>query len=309
MAESVSIIIPVFNEAENLWELYRELERIKSSTRRKVELIFVDDGSTDGSPKDLKELEKSDKDVKVVRHPRNMGQTAAIASGLKASRGEIIVTIDSDLQNDPMDIPKLVAAITEGGADVASGWRKERKDPYFSKVLPSRIANAIISFVTGISLHDYGCTLKAYRRKFIDNISIHGEMHRFLPAYCAWQGAKVVELEVNHRPRVHGVSKYGLGRTFKVILDLIVLKFVLSYFTKPMYLFGGVGLASFVAGCAVGLFVIYRRIFENGQWISPLFFVGMLFLAVSVLSVLMGLLAEILVRLYFETKRDVTHSR
>lgn len=295
----ISVIIPVFNEEKNIPQLYSELCAAGLGDR---EVIFVDDGSTDGSLAALKEIAKKDKTVSVVALNKNYGQTIALAAGIKHSTGSVIVTMDADLQNDPADIPKLTALIGDEH-DVVSGWRKDRKDPLFSKKIPSRIANSLISLITGVRLHDFGCTLKAYKREYVDHLSIHGEMHRFLPAYCAWQGAKVTELAVNHRPRIHGVSKYGINRTFKVVLDLMVVKFVLSYLSKPIYVFGGIGLLSFIAGTGVNSFVVVRRIYEQGEWLSPLFFVGILLWSVSVICFLLGILAEIVVRLYYETRQ------
>src|SRR3989339_74714 len=298
----ISVIVPVFNEEDSLKELYAQLVAVRESAKLNMEIIFVDDSSTDGSKNILKELAGSDKSCKLVSFNKNYGQTAAIAAGIRASRGSIIVTMDSDLQNDPADIPILIAGLNNG-VDVVSGWRRERKDPFISRLLPSMAANAILSFMTGIKLHDFGCTLKAYKREYIENISIHGEMHRFLPAYCAWQGAKITEVVVNHRPRKYGSSKYGFGsRTFKVTLDLLVLKFLLSYITKPIYVFGGVALISFLAGGAVGLWALYRNLYLNVPWMNPLFFVWMLFWALSVVCFLLGLLAEVIVRFYLEVR-------
>jgi glycosyltransferase involved in cell wall biosynthesis len=295
----ISVIIPVYNEEKNIPQLYEEL--VKAGLREK-EIIFVDDGSTDGSRAVIRELANKDKSVALISLNKNYGQTLALAAGIKLSTGPVIVTMDADLQNDPADIPRLTALIGDE-YDVVSGWRKERKDPALSKIIPSRIANFLISLITGVRLHDFGCTLKAYKREYVDHLSIHGEMHRFLPAYCSWQGAKITELAVNHRPRVHGESKYGINRTFKVILDLMVVKFVLSYLSKPIYVFGGIALLAFLAGTVVNIFVAARRVFEQGEWLSPLFFVGILLWSVSVICFLMGILAEIIVRLYYETRQ------
>jgi glycosyltransferase involved in cell wall biosynthesis len=300
---SVSLIIPVFNERESLRQLYAQIKQLDDDSLRDMEIVFVDDGSSDGSLEILKEIAAGDGRARLLALTRNFGQTIALSAGIKNSTGNLIVTMDADLQNDPKDIPKLLKKLQEGW-DVVSGWRKERKEPYFSRVLPSSIANLMISFLTGVRLRDYGCTLKAYRREFLERLSIHGEMHRFLPAYCAWQGAKVSEAEVRDYPRLHGKSNYGLSRVFKVILDLIVLKFVFSYFSKPIYVFGGIAIISFIAGTAINLFVIIRKIFLAGQWLSPLFFVGFVLWAFSIICVLLGLLAEILVRLYFESNEN-----
>jgi len=298
---SVSIVIPVYNEEGNLEQLINELLKIKEKLSQNTEIIFVDDCSTDKSCQIIENIALKDKTVKLISLIRNYGQTTAIASGIKNSNGEIIVTLDADLQNDPKDILDLLEKIKQG-YDVVSGWRKNRKDPFFSRILPSKIANFLISFLTGVKLHDFGCTLKAYRREFVENISIHGEMHRFLPAYCVWQGAKITEIPVNHRERKHGKSKYGLGRIFKVILDMLLVKFILSYLSKPIYIFGGVSLITFFLGLIVNIFVILRKIFLGGEWLSPLFFAGFLLWSVCIISFLLGLLAEILIRIYFESR-------
>ncbi|MBN1622342.1 MAG: glycosyltransferase family 2 protein [Endomicrobiales bacterium] len=302
----ISIIVPVYNEENNIPELYDSIKKIKDSIPGTVEVIFIDDGSTDKSKVEIENIAKQDKDVKMIALGRNYGQTIAIASGIKNSKGEIIVTLDADLQNDPGDIPTLVGLINKGN-DVVSGWRKKRMDPFFSRKIPSLIANSIISFVTGLKLHDFGCTLKAYRREFVDHLSIHGEMHRLLPAYCVLQGANIVEIPVNHFPRKHGKSKYGLSRTLKVLLDLLVIKFLLSYLSKPIYVFGGIAIFSFVLGAAINLFVVIRRIYLHGQWLSPLFFIGFSFWTLSVICLLLGLIAEVLVRLYFESGNKLTY--
>lgn len=307
--ENISVVIPVYNEEQNIRELYSQLVKVKTGPFESMEVIFVDDGSTDGSRAAVNEIAGRDKSVKLIALSRNYGQTTALAAGMKNSSGKIIVTLDADLQNDPADIPALIGAMGKD-TGVVSGWRKNRKDPFLSKKLPSRIANFFISLITGVKLHDFGCTLKAYRREYVEHLSIHGEMHRFLPAYCAWQGASIVEIPVNHRPRTHGRSKYGLGRTFKVLLDLMVVKFLLSYMSKPIYVFGGVALLAFLAGALVNGFVVWRKIYEGGEWLSPMFFAGMLLWSLSVICFLLGLLAEITVRLYYETRQyDIYHIR
>jgi glycosyltransferase involved in cell wall biosynthesis len=295
-----SIVIPVYNEKGNLEGLFAELGEVLKKLPDSAEVIFVDDGSDDGSREMLKELSGANRKMKLAVHARNYGQTAALVTGIKCAAGNVIVTMDGDLQNNPRDIPALLEKLMEG-YDVASGWRKERKDPFFSRRLPSAIANSLISWMTGLKLHDYGCTLKAYRSEFVRGLSLHGEMHRFLPAYCYWQGAKIMEVAVSHRPRVSGRSKYSLNRVFKVLLDLIVVKFLLSYLGKPIYVFGGIAMASFAAGTLVNSYVVARKIFLHGVWMSPLFFIGALLWTFSVTCIFLGILAEILVRLYMET--------
>jgi glycosyltransferase involved in cell wall biosynthesis len=294
---NVSIIVPVFNEEKNLKQLYEEIVSISMD----FEVVFVNDGSTDASDKILIDL-SGNKNVKIITLNKNYGQTAAISAGIKNSKGGIVVIIDADLQNDPGDIPKLLEQIDKGN-DVVSGWRYKRKDSYL-RILPSKIANFIIAFVTHINLHDFGCTLKAYKREFIENLTMHGEMHRLLPAYCAWQGAKIYELKVNHRPRIHGVSKYGFGRTFKVILDLILAKYILSYMSKPIYVFGGISLVSFFLGLIIFSYVVYREVYMAGVWLSPLFFAGTIFWVLSIICLLMGILAEVMVMIYLAVKKQ-----
>ena len=296
----LSIIIPVYNEQDNLKPLLDELNTVRKIINADTEVIFVDDGSTDSTNSILKEFAANNKSIKLIAFNRNYGQTQAIAAGIANSKGDTIILMDSDLQNDPKDIPALLAQLNN--YDVASGWRKNRKDKFFTRILPSNTANFLISFFTGVKLHDYGCTLKAYKKEFLSSISIHGEMHRFLPAYCAWQGAKICEVIVNHRARKSGKSKYGLNRIFKVILDLLVVKFLLSYLTKPIYVFGGTAIISFILGAMVYLFVIIRKLFYSGEWLSPLFFVGLILWFLSILCLLMGLLAEVMVRMYFESR-------
>ncbi|MEW6042363.1 MAG: glycosyltransferase family 2 protein [Elusimicrobiota bacterium] len=301
MNEKISVIIPAFNEKENLQELHKELKDVLKKITAKLEIIFIDDGSTDGTVEILENTAAVDPNVKIIALARNYGQTAAIAAGLGRSTGDLIITMDADCQNDPNDIPLLLSEAARG-FDVVSGWRKKRKDSFLFRRLPSVIANFIISLVTGVRLHDYGCTLKLYKKEFLKNFAIYGDMHRFLPAYCAWQGARITEVTVNHRPRIRGKSKYGIKRTFNVIMDLLVLKFLLSYLTKPIYVFGMISLISFLTGTAVNAFVIVRKIYYGGVWLSPLFFVGFSLWSLSIICILLGIVIEVLVRLYFESK-------
>ncbi len=299
----VSVVIPVYNERENLPLLYEKLQGVLSRHPWTWEVVFVDDGSTDGSTEVLTQLARQDPEhVRVLVLRRNFGQTAAIAAGVDHARGGVIVLMDADLQNDPEDIPRLLDKIEEG-ADVVSGWRKDRKDPFLTRVLPSRIANALISKVTGVPLHDYGCTLKAYRRDILQSFRLYGEMHRFIPAYAAAVGARIVEIPVRHHPRRFGRSKYGLGRTLKVLLDLITVKYLISFSQKPIYLFGGMGLVLLVPGWLLLLFLIVRRIFwQVGILTSPLFLISLMFIILGFQSILMGLIAELLVRIYHESQ-------
>ncbi len=297
----ISVIVPVYDEEENISPLYSEIV----SRLNEFELVFVDDGSKDKSWDKIKEIALKDKRVKAIRFTRNFGQTQAIKAGIKNSTGEVIVILDSDLQNDPADIPKLMAEL-EKGYDLVSGWRKKRNDPFFTRVLPSKIANKIISFSTGVYLHDYGCSLKAYKREIIEKIDLYGEMHRFIPALCSYVGAKISEVEVNHRPRIKGKSKYGMIRIFKVILDLLTVKFMGNFMTKPIYFFG---IFSFGLISISSLFFLitlynkwYNHIFVKDQ---PLFLVA-IFLSLAGLQLgLIGVIAEMLTRIYYSSeKRD-----
>lgn len=299
----ISVIIPVYNERENLPLLYEKLHGVLAQHAWTWEVVFVDDGSTDGSTEILTQLARQDPEhVRVLILRRNFGQTAAIAAGVDHARGRVIVLMDADLQNDPEDIPFLLRQIEEG-ADVVSGWRKDRKDPFLTRVLPSRMANALISWVTGVPLHDYGCTLKAYRRDILQSFRLYGEMHRFIPAYAAAVGARIVEIPVRHHPRRFGRSKYGLGRTLKVLLDLITVKYLISFSQKPIYLFGGMGLLLLVPGWLLLLFLIVRRIFwQVGMLTSPLFLISLMLIILGFQSILMGLMAELLVRIYHESQ-------
>ena len=298
----LSVVIPIFNEEENIIPLYRELSTVLQRMRTKHEIICIDDGSDDASNKVLQQLAKEDKEVKVIQFRKNFGQTAAIAAGVKHAQGDVIVVMDGDGQNDPRDIPHLVKKL-EQGFDVVSGWRKHREDPLLSKNFPSILANRLISWLTGINLHDYGCTLKAYRRDILKDVHLYGEMHRFIPAYAAWVGARIAEMEVTHHPRRHGRSKYGLSRTTSIILDLITFLFLQRYSTKPIRLFGGVGMILFCLGMLTGLFVLYRKVVWGGEWISPMILISFLFITMAVMFILLGLIAEIIIRTYHESQR------
>ena len=304
---TISIVIPVYNERENLTPLHEAMSEALRGFD--YELVFVNDGSSDGSSQGLQELaEKDAEHTVVVELRRNFGQTAAIAAGIDHASGQVIVMIDADLQNDPADIPKMIEKIAEG-YDVASGWRVRRKDAFLTRTLPSRMANALISWVTGVRLHDYGCTLKAYRREVLQGFRLYGEMHRFIPAYAGSVGARIVEVPVNHRPRLYGKAKYGLERTLKVILDLFTVKFLISFAGKPIYLFGGAGLVLILPSVLVLLFLMVRRlVLQVGVLSSPLFQTSTMFLILGFQSILMGLIAELLVRTYHESQAKPTYS-
>jgi len=274
---------------------------------REAEMIMVDDGSRDGSFARLREASASRPWMRLIRFRRNYGQTAAMAAGFKAARGDVIVPMDADLQNDPADIPRLLAKLDEG-FDVVSGWRRDRKDKAATRRLPSWIANRIIGRVSGVHLHDYGCTLKAYKREFLDDVNLYGEMHRFIPIYAKWAGARVTEMEVVHHARREGKSKYGLMRTFKVLLDLITVKFLGDYSTKPLYFFGGLGFFLCASGIAAAAYTLFQRIAEHA-WVhrNPLFVVSVFLFMLGVQFVMMGLLAELQIRTYHESQSKTTY--
>lgn len=303
----LSIVIPVYNERDNLAELHARLTAEAEKLNRDFELILVDDGSKDGSAEILDGLAAKDSRVVAIHLARNCGQTAALMAGIDQSRGEIIMPMDGDLQNDPADMGRLLAKLDEG-YDVVSGWRKDRKDNKLTRNLPSHMANALISLVSGVHLHDYGCSLKAYRRDVLDGVRIYGEMHRFVPIYASWQGARVAEVEVTHHARKHGKSKYGLERIFKVLLDLCVVKFLDRHLVKPIYVFGGFGLFALVISLLALLWAVGLKIFAGLSFIQTplLLFSGISFL-LGANCVLMGLLAEVLSRTYFESQDKKTY--
>ncbi len=298
----LSIVIPLLNEEENIPELYRELSEVLTELDKEYEILFVDDGSTDSSLQLLSGLQEKDPRVVVVSFRRNFGQTAAMAAGFDYARGEIIITMDADLQNDPRDIPRLLAKMNEG-FDVVTGWRYDRKDPFINRRLPSMIANRIISRTTGVNLHDYGCTLKAFRREVIKTIKLYGEMHRFIPAIASGMGISIAEVKVNHRARRFGSSKYGISRTFRVILDLLTVKFLLSYSTRPIHVFGMFGLASSGLGVLIGLIlIIQRQFFGVPMGDRPMLLLAILLLFMGVQFITIGLLAELQARTYHESQ-------
>jgi glycosyltransferase involved in cell wall biosynthesis len=294
----LSVVIPVYNEESNVAELHARLDRVIAEP---AEFIFVDDGSTDGTYEALQEIARRDPRVVLIRFRRNFGQTAALSAGIDHSRGELIVPMDGDLQNDPADIPRLLLKLDEG-YDVVSGWRIKRRD-VFARRLPSMIANRLISLISGVHLHDYGCSLKAYRREVLADVRLYGEMHRFVPIYASWQGARVAELVVNHHARSSGKSNYGMDRTIKVVLDLLVVKFLSSYATKPIYVFGGFGLAALLSAVLVFAVMIYLRLAGVADFIqTPLPLVVVMFVLVGCLSILLGLVAELTIRTYYESQ-------
>ncbi|MBI5597968.1 MAG: glycosyltransferase family 2 protein [Elusimicrobia bacterium] len=296
----LSILVPVYNEEENLADLGKEIREALASLD--YEVVLVDDGSSDRSFERIQALSKADPRFKAVRLGTNFGQTAAMAAGIAHARGELIACLDSDLQNDARDIPRLIAKLDEG-FDVVSGWRHRRQDPWLTRRLPSQAANAFISRVTGVSLHDYGCTLKLYRAEYLKPLRLYGEMHRFIPAFAGFMGARIAEVQVNHRARTRGKSKYGLMRTFKVVLDLLTVKFLDEYLSKPNYLFGGGGLLMMALSSVLAAYTLYHK-FAHGVFVKdqPLFHVAVFCGIVGIQLVLMGLLAEIMVRVYYETR-------
>ena len=298
----LSIVVPVFNEQDNVLPLFDQLRGALAKVNDGFEVVFVDDGSTDQTEANLKKVAEADNRFKIVTFRRNFGQTAAMMAGIDYAAGDIIIPLDGDLQNDPADIPRLLDKLAEG-YDVVSGWRQERKDASLRRNLPSRIANRLISRMSGVELHDYGCTLKAYRRQVVKGVRLYGEMHRFIPIYASWEGGRVTEIPVNHFPRIHGHSKYGLERIVKVLLDLLLVKFLSKYATKPIYVFGGFGLIGIAISFLAGLYALYLKFFAGISFIStPLPLLVVLTFVTGIMSILMGLIAEIIMRTYYESQ-------
>jgi glycosyltransferase involved in cell wall biosynthesis len=301
----VSVFLPVYNEEPNLLPLQAKLDEALKALGRTAEIIYVDDGSSDGSLNVLRDIARQDNRVRVVALKRNYGQTAAMAAGIDAAQGDVLIPMDADLQNDPADIIRLLDKMAEG-YDVVSGWRKNRQDKMITRKIPSMMANRLISWIGGVPLHDYGCSLKAYRRESLEDVKLYGEMHRFIPIYAAWAGARVTEIPVTHHPRTMGESKYGLSRTIKVVFDLITIKFMASYQTKPLYLFGWAGLLTFGVSLLSALLACLMKFADwphHADFIqTPLPVMAMVMLVLGIQLFLMGLLAEMLVRTYHESQ-------
>ncbi|HEY5657315.1 MAG TPA: glycosyltransferase family 2 protein [Myxococcota bacterium] len=303
----LSVVVPVYNEADNLLGLLEDLTDALLGLRQPWEVLFVDDGSVDESPRILRDLASKDDKIKVLTLRRNFGQTAATMAGIDHAAGEVIVVMDGDGQNDPAEIPALLDKLAEG-YDVVSGWRRERHDTR-PRVWLSRAANWLISRISGVRLHDYGCSLKAYRREILRSVRLYGEMHRFIPIYARWQGARVTEVPVNHRPRLTGRSKYGFERIFKVTLDLMVVQFLGRYETKPIYVFGGFGLLCWAISGVSTAYAFYRKIFEDVSFIlTPLPLLSLMAFMTGPLSILMGFLAELVVRTYYESQQKTPYA-
>ena len=298
----ISVFLPVYNEEPNLRPLHAKMDQALEKLGRSAEIIYVDDGSSDGSLKVLRDLAELDDRVRVVALRRNYGQTAAMSAGIDAARGNVLIPMDADLQNDPADIVRLLDKLDEG-YEVVSGWRKNRQDKWITRKIPSMIANKLISWIGGVPLHDYGCSLKAYRREALKDVRLYGEMHRFIPIYASWAGARVSEIPVEHHPRTMGKSKYGLSRTLKVVFDLMTIKFMASYQTKPIYVFGSFGMLAFLISFLAGIYAIFLKLFHRADFVqTPLPILAIVMFAVGVQFLLMGLLAEMLVRTYHESQ-------
>jgi glycosyltransferase involved in cell wall biosynthesis len=298
----ISVFLPVYNEEPNLRPLHAKMDEALHTLGRSAEIIYVDDGSNDGSLEVLRGLAHVDSRVRVIALRRNYGQTAAMAAGIDNARGRVLIPMDADLQNDPADIIRLLEKLDQG-YDVVSGWRKNRQDTLITRKIPSMIANRLISWIGGVPLHDYGCSLKAYRRESLEDVRLYGEMHRFIPIYASWAGARVTEIPVEHHPRTMGKSKYGLSRTLKVVFDLMTIKFMASYGTKPIYVFGTFGVIAFAISCLAGLYAVFLKIFHKADFVqTPLPILAIVMFAVGVQFLLMGLLAEMLVRTYHESQ-------
>jgi len=299
---TLSVVIPLYNEEENVEVLNEKLTETLKSMDCEYEIVYVDDGSTDKTMQLLEGLQKKDDNIVVLCLRRNFGQTAAFAAGFDFARGDVVVTMDGDLQNDPKDIPRLVELIKD--YDLVSGWRKKRQDTFITRRLPSIIANWLISRVTGVGLHDYGCSLKAYRREVIKNLKLYGEMHRFIPAVASWYGVKIAEIETTHHPRLRGKSKYGMSRTIRVLLDLITVKFLQSFSTKPIQFFGPVGVFFGLAGIGISGYLAAAKIFQGAEIGGrPLLLLGTLLIIVGIQFIGMGLLGEMIVRVYHESQK------
>lgn len=298
----ISIVLPIYDEEDNISILYKELVAVLGKEKNEYEIIAVNDASKDNSLKVLKKIAERDRNVKIISFRFNSGQTAAMSAGIRQASGDIIIPMDADLQNDPADIPKFLFKIAEG-YDVVSGWRVKRKDDMVMRKIPSAAANWLIRTMTGVHIHDYGCSMKAYRRDIIQGVNLYGEMHRFIPAYTAWHGGKVTEIVVHHRARVHGATKYGISRTFKVLLDLVVVKFLAKYMNRPMHFFGGIGFVSLGLGLLAGLIAVVLKLFHIRDFVAtPLPVFSALFIIVGVQLAVMGVIAEMIMRVYYESQ-------
>ncbi len=299
----ISVIVPIFNEEQNIFNLYGRLEKVLDKNGQSYEVLFIDDGSTDGSWEQMNEIHRKNNRFRIIKLRRNFGQTAAMSAGFDHCRGEVAITLDADLQNEPEDIPKLIDEINKG-YDVVSGWRKNRKENYITRRLPSNMANRLISLLTGVRLHDFGCTLKAYRKDVIKNTKLYGEMHRYIPALASWMGITVSEVVVEHKPRKHGKSKYGLNRIFKVFLDIITLKFLLSFSTKPIQVFGLFGIVVGTLGGVLTIILLIQRIFFLISLANrPLFILAIFLVFIGIQFITFGLLAELNIRIYHESQQ------
>jgi len=303
----LSVVIPIYNEKESIAKLYKKLDKTLSGMNLEYEVLLIDDGSTDGTLDELVKIHNKNKSYKIISFRKNFGQTSAISAGFDFTSGKIVITLDADLQNDPSDIPILLKKLNKG-YDIVSGWRVNRKDRAVTRKFPSMVANRLISKLTGVHLHDYGCTLKAYRREVIENIDLYGEMHRYIPAIASWMGVRVAEVPVRHHSRKYGKSKYGFSRTIKVILDIITVKFLLSYSQRPIQIFGLLGLSSSVVGFIMTVYLIIMRIFFN-QSLSerPLFILSIFMIFIGIQLITMGLLAEVLMRVHHEVQNRPTY--
>ncbi len=304
----ISVFLPVYNEEPNLRPLHAKMTNALATLGRTAEIIYVDDGSSDGSLEVLREIARQDARVRVIALRRNYGQTAAMSAGIDAARGRVLIPMDADLQNDPADIKQLLEKLDEG-YDVVSGWRKNRQDKAVTRKFPSMLANRLISWIGGVPLHDYGCSLKAYRRDSLADVRLYGEMHRFIPIYASWAGARVTEIPVDHHARTMGVSKYGLSRTLKVVFDLVTIKFMASYQTKPIYVFGSFGMLAFAVSFIAGLWAVFLKFVEGVSFIlTPLPILAIVMFAVAIQFFLMGLLAEMQVRTYHESQAKTIYA-
>ncbi len=304
----VSIFIPVYNEEDNIILLQNKISEALNNQGFTYEIIYVDDGSKDASYSLLKQIASTNNNVKVIKFRRNFGQTAAMSAGIDAAEGRVLIPMDSDLQNDPTDVPTLLNKINEG-YDVVSGWRKNRKDTFINRKLPSMLANKLISWLSGVNLHDYGCTLKAYRAEVLKDIRLYGELHRFIPICASWVGAKVTEIPVKHHERQFGQSKYGINRTFKVILDLILMKFLTDYVTKPIYFFGGISFVSMALSVACFIWATVLKLTNSVDLdATPLPIIGAMFFTVAIQIFMMGILADLIMRTYYESQGKSTYA-